>query len=159
MDRGSFLFVESNTTGTGELLMKRARLLGFEIYLVTRNRYSFLKDSVAQVIEAETRSPGELVGVAAKLRGLAGIYSSSDYFVEAAPSAAMAMGLPGPATGANGKWPLLPRLRCRLWAWNSDGSCGVRDDRVRPRHHRGHPQAGWRNDFSHAHARLGHVNP
>lgn len=96
MNRGSFLFVESNTTGTGELLMKRARLLGFETYLVTRNpaRYPFLKGSVAQVIEAETRSPDELVGVAAKLGGLAGIYSSSDYFVEAASSAAKAMGLP-----------------------------------------------------------------
>ncbi|UVK50173.1 ATP-grasp domain-containing protein (plasmid) [Mesorhizobium sp. AR02] len=96
MNRGSFLFVESNTTGTGELLMKRASLLGFETYLVTRNpaRYPFLKDSVVQVIEAETRSPDELVGVATKLSGLAGIYSSSDYFVEAASSAAMAMGLP-----------------------------------------------------------------
>ncbi|WP_287381810.1 lyase family protein [Mesorhizobium sp.] len=96
MNRGSFIFVESNTTGTGELLMKRARILGFEPYLVTRNpaRYPFLKDSVAQVIEAETRSPDELIGVAAKLKSLAGIYSSSDYFVEAASSAAMAMGLP-----------------------------------------------------------------
>ncbi|MGX7877145.1 lyase family protein [Mesorhizobium sp. ORM6] len=96
MNRGSFLFVESNTTGTGELLIKRARFLGFETYLVTRNpaRYPFLKDSVAQVIEAETRRPDEIVGVAAKLRGLAGIYSSSDYFVEAASSAAMEMGLP-----------------------------------------------------------------
>lgn len=96
MNRGSFLFVESNTTGTGELLMKRASLLGFETYLVTRNpaRYPFLKDSVVQVIEAETRSPDELVGVATKLSGLAGIYSSSDYFVEAASSAAMAMGRP-----------------------------------------------------------------
>lgn len=96
MNRGSFLFVESNTTGTGELLMKRARALGFEPYLVTRNpgRYPFLKDSVAQVIEAETRSPDELVGVATKLSRPAGIYSSSDYFVEAASSAAMAMGLP-----------------------------------------------------------------
>ncbi|PAQ07699.1 lyase family protein [Mesorhizobium temperatum] len=98
MNRGSFLFVESNTTGTGELLMKRARLLGFETYLVTRNpaRYPFLKDSVAQVIEAETRSPDELIGVAAKLRRLAGIYSSSDYFVEAASRVATAMGLPAP---------------------------------------------------------------
>ncbi|MER8759455.1 lyase family protein [Mesorhizobium sp. M0976] len=96
MNRGSFIFVESNTTGTGELLMKRARLLGFEPYLVTRNpaRYPFLKDSVAQVIEAETRSPDELIGVAAKLKSLAGIYSSSDYFVEAASSAATRIGLP-----------------------------------------------------------------
>ncbi|RWK76791.1 MAG: ATP-grasp domain-containing protein [Mesorhizobium sp.] len=96
MNRGSFLFVESNTTGTGELLMKRARLLGFDTYLVTRNpgRYPFLKNSVAQVIEAETRSPDELIGVAVKLGRLAGIYSSSDYFVEAASSAAMEMGLP-----------------------------------------------------------------
>ncbi|ESY62501.1 argininosuccinate lyase [Mesorhizobium sp. LNHC252B00] len=98
MNRGSFLFVESNTTGTGELLMKRARILGFEPYLVTRNRarYPFLKDSVAHVIEAETRSPDELIEVAAKLRGLEGIYSSSDYFVEAAARVATAMGLPAP---------------------------------------------------------------
>ncbi|RWN87437.1 MAG: ATP-grasp domain-containing protein [Mesorhizobium sp.] len=96
MNRGSFLFVESNTTGTGELLMKRARALGFETYLVTRNpaRYPFLKDSVAQVIEAETRSPDELVGVATKLSRLAGIYSSSEYFVEAASRVATAIGLP-----------------------------------------------------------------
>ncbi|MER8862072.1 lyase family protein [Mesorhizobium sp. M0757] len=96
--RGSFLFVESNTTGTGELLMKRARALGFEPYLVTRNpvRYPFLKDSVAQVIEAETRSPDELIGMAAKLKRLAGIYSSSDYFVEAASRVATAMGLSAP---------------------------------------------------------------
>ncbi|MER8724859.1 lyase family protein [Mesorhizobium sp. M1027] len=96
MNRGSFLFVESNTTGTGELLMKRARVLGFEPYLVTRNpgRYPFHRDSVAQVIEAETRSPDELIGVAVKLRRLAGIYSSSDYFVEAASRAATTIGLP-----------------------------------------------------------------
>ncbi|RVB72542.1 ATP-grasp domain-containing protein [Mesorhizobium sp. M6A.T.Cr.TU.014.01.1.1] len=96
MNRGSFLFVESNTTGTGELLMKRARALGFEPYLVTRDpaRYAFLKDTVAHVIEAETRSPDELVGVATKLGRMAGIYSSSEYFVEAASSAATAIGLP-----------------------------------------------------------------
>ncbi|MER8569323.1 lyase family protein [Mesorhizobium sp. M0924] len=96
MSRRSFLFVESNTTGTGEILMKRAQALGFEPYVATRNpaRYPFLKDSVAQVIEAETRSPDELIGVVAKLGRLAGIYSSSDYFVEAASRVATAIGLP-----------------------------------------------------------------
>nr|WP_031198909.1 lyase family protein [Mesorhizobium sp. L2C054A000] len=96
MNRGSFLFVESNTTGTGQRLIQRASALGFQPYLVTRNpaRYSFLKDSVTRVIEAETRSPNELIEVAGKLRGLAGIYSSSDYFVEAASSAAAGIGLP-----------------------------------------------------------------
>jgi len=119
MNRGSFLFVESNTTGTGELLMKRARVLGFEPYLVTRNaaRYPFLKDSVAQVIEAETRRPEELIGVAAKLRRLEGIYSSSDYFVEAASRVATAMGLPSPdpeaiATCRN-KWKQAAELQRR----------------------------------------------
>ncbi|MBM2715995.1 ATP-grasp domain-containing protein [Mesorhizobium caraganae] len=117
MNRGSFLFVESNTTGTGELLMKRARVLGFETYLVTRNpaRYPFLKDSVAHVIEAETRSPDELIGVAAKLRRLEGIYSSSDYFVEAASSAATAIGLPAANPGAiatcRNKWKQAAELQ------------------------------------------------
>ncbi|ASY73925.1 lyase family protein [Sinorhizobium fredii] len=117
MNRGSFLFVESNTTGTGELLMKRARVLGFEPYLVTRNpaRYLFLRDSVVQVIEAETRSPDELIGVADKLRRLEGIYSSSDYFVEAASRVATAMGLPAPSPEAvatcRNKWTQAAELQ------------------------------------------------
>ncbi|MER8930887.1 lyase family protein [Mesorhizobium sp. M0859] len=117
MNRGSFLFVESNTTGTGELLMKRARVLGFEPYLVTRNpaRYPFLKDSVAQVIEAETRSPDELIRVAAKLRRLKGIHSSSDYFVEVASCVAMAMGLSAPSPEAiatcRNKWKQAAELQ------------------------------------------------
>ncbi|MER9307147.1 lyase family protein [Mesorhizobium sp. M0496] len=117
MNRGSFLFVESNTTGTGELLMKRARVLGFEPYLVTRDpaRYPFLKGSVAQVIEAETRSPDELIGVAVKLGRLAGIYSSSDYFVEAASSVATAIGRPAANSEAiatcRNKWKQAAELR------------------------------------------------
>lgn len=116
-NRGSFLFVESNTTGTGELLIQRASALGFEPYLVTRNpaRYGFLNDSVAQVIEAETRSPDELIEVSAKLRRLAGIYSSSDYFVEAASSAATAIGLPTANTEAivacRNKWKQAAELQ------------------------------------------------
>ncbi|ESZ71159.1 lyase family protein [Mesorhizobium sp. L103C105A0] len=117
MNRGSFLFVESNTTGTGELLMKRARVLGFEPYLVTRNpaRYPFLKDSVAEVIEAETRSPDDLIGVATKLGRLAGVYSSSDYFVGAASRVATAIGLPAanPEAIANcrNKWKQAAELK------------------------------------------------
>ncbi|WP_095205134.1 lyase family protein [Mesorhizobium carmichaelinearum] len=117
MNRGSFLFVESNTTGTGELLIKRARVLGFEPYLATRNpaRYPFLKGAVVRVIEAETRNPDELIGVAAKLPGLAGIYSSSDYFVEAASRAAKAIGLPAASPEAIGtcrnKWKQVTELQ------------------------------------------------
>ncbi len=117
LNRGSFLFVESNTTGTGELLIKRAQVLGFEPYLVTRNpaRYTFLEDSVAHVIEADTRSKDELIAAAAKLRRLAGIYSSSDYFVEAASRVATAMGLPAPNSEAiatcRNKWKQAAELQ------------------------------------------------
>ncbi|MER9839600.1 lyase family protein [Mesorhizobium sp. M0145] len=117
MSRGSFLFVESNTTGTGALLMKRARVLGFEPYLVTRNpaRYRFLTDSLAHIIEADTRNLDELIGVAGKLKRVEGIYSSSDYFVESASRLATAMGLPAPnpqaiATCRN-KWKQAAELR------------------------------------------------
>lgn len=97
MSRDSFLFVESNTTGTGELLVKRARALGFEPYLAVRNRarYPFLTEFAApQVVEVETRNPDDVIGVASKIGRLKGIYSSSDYFVETASRAATALGLP-----------------------------------------------------------------
>ncbi|AJD43856.1 argininosuccinate lyase 2 (plasmid) [Rhizobium gallicum bv. gallicum R602sp] len=117
MNRGSFLFVESNTTGTGELLMKRAGVLGFEPYLVTRNpsRYPFLKGVVARVIEAETRDPDEIAGVAANLTSLAGVYSSSDYFVESASRVAKAIGLPAASPDAiatcRNKWKQITELQ------------------------------------------------
>ncbi|MER8874666.1 lyase family protein [Mesorhizobium sp. M0814] len=117
MDQNSFLFVESNTTGTGELLLKRARSLGFEPYLVTRNpsRYPFLAECGARVIEAETRNPDEIIRIAAKLAGLAGIFSSSDYFVESASRVAKAIGLPAarPEAIANcrNKWKQVTELR------------------------------------------------
>ncbi|AUX79009.1 lyase family protein [Sinorhizobium fredii] len=117
MNRGSFLFVESNTTGTGELLMKRARVLGFEPYLVTRNpaRYPFLEGSVARIIEAETRYPDEIIGVAAKLTRLAGTYSTSDYFVETASRVAKAIGLPAARPDAiatcRNKWKQVTELQ------------------------------------------------
>ncbi|MDX8529061.1 lyase family protein [Mesorhizobium sp. MSK_1335] len=96
MTGGSFLFVESNTTGTGELLIKRAKALGFEPYLATRNRarYPFLEKSDVQVIEAETRDPKEIIEIGTKLTELAAIFSSSDYFVESASKVARAIGLP-----------------------------------------------------------------
>ncbi|RMI14808.1 lyase family protein [Sinorhizobium meliloti] len=120
MKRGSFLFVESNTTGTGELLMERAGVLGFEPYLVTRNpaRYPFLRGTVARVIEAETRDPDEIIGVAAHLTRLAGIYSSSDYFVEPASKVAKAIGLSGASPDAiatcRNKWKQVTALQRRL---------------------------------------------
>jgi len=119
MNRGSFLFVESNTTGTGELLMKRASVLGFEPYLVTRNpaRYPFLEGFAAQVIEAETRNPNEIIEAAAKLPRLAGVYSSSDYFVESASRVTKTIGLPGTNPDAiatcRNKWKQVTELQRR----------------------------------------------
>ncbi|TIV56419.1 lyase family protein [Mesorhizobium sp.] len=117
MQRGSFLFVESNTTGTGELLIKRAKVLGLEPHLITndRARYSFIEQSGAAVIDAETRNPVEIAELATKVTGLTGIFSSSEYFVESASIAAKAIGLPtaSPEAIANcrNKWKQVEVLR------------------------------------------------
>lgn len=94
------VFVESNTTGTGRLFALRARELGLVPYLLSAEpeRYPYVAeldlaharcrtDSVAAVVEACEALAGE--------HRIAGVMSSSDYFVATAAGVARALGLPG----------------------------------------------------------------
>src|SRR6266581_2800756 len=101
-----FLFVESNTTGTGEIFLRRAAELGFRPWLLIRdpNRYSFLSrptsstEQICDICIIDTRNWEQLLAFCQDVNErhpLAGIFSSSEYFIATAARLAHQLGLPG----------------------------------------------------------------
>ncbi|HEY6250317.1 MAG TPA: ATP-grasp domain-containing protein [Candidatus Angelobacter sp.] len=115
------IFIESNTSGTGRLFASTALRLGFDSLLITENpdrypyvqqdRLDFIRQRCADNIEALDNI---IAGIAAK-REIAGIYSSSEYFIDASAELALRRGLPGPDPGVvrtcRNKWRQYESLR------------------------------------------------
>jgi biotin carboxylase len=107
MSRRALLFVESNTSGTGRLFVAAARDMGFRTVLITTRpqKYAFLAEPGApEVIEVKRIDEDELDALI-RLRfangaEVAGITSSSEYFVATAAALAARFGLAGPDASA-----------------------------------------------------------
>ncbi|MFJ7590610.1 pyridoxal-phosphate dependent enzyme [Streptomyces sp. NPDC097617] len=98
--RRHLLFVESNTTGTGMLALDRARELGTVPVLLTGDpdRYRGLADTGAEVLRCDTNSDAALrAAVQERFRReeIAGVTTTSDFYVPAAARIAQWLGLPG----------------------------------------------------------------
>ncbi|MBP5941318.1 pyridoxal-phosphate dependent enzyme [Streptomyces acidiscabies] len=97
---GHLLFVESNTTGTGMLALSVARRLGFEPVLLTGSpaRYAGLDETGCRVIVCDTNSQAELrrtVQDAFRRDELAGVTTTSDFYVPAVAELTTWLGMPG----------------------------------------------------------------
>lgn len=95
-------FVESNTSGTGRLFAQAAAQKGFRPILLSDNpaRYSYVSQDGLDTLEVDTRDEWTLLDVCRRLApgaGLAGVTSSSEYFVSTAASIAHRLGLAGPS--------------------------------------------------------------
>ncbi|MGH8974687.1 MAG: ATP-grasp domain-containing protein [Acidimicrobiia bacterium] len=100
-----FALVESNTTGTGRLLAAAARARGLcPILLSTRpDRYPWAEADGVEVAWADTTDPDAVTRICARLARrapLAGVTTSSEYFVALAGRVATRLGLPGPDAAA-----------------------------------------------------------
>jgi biotin carboxylase len=98
--RERIIFIESNTSGTGRLFAAAARRLGFEPLLLTDNvlRYPYVQEDSVEVQQSPTQNLGELEQCIEDLSTrctIAGIYSSSEYFIETASELARRRNLPG----------------------------------------------------------------
>ncbi|WP_394849179.1 ATP-grasp domain-containing protein [Pendulispora brunnea] len=104
MSRPRIAFVESNTSGTGRLFLAAARELGFQPVMLTSTpeRYPYLSAEDCDVVTLDTSDAAALLEASRELsrRGLAGVTSSSEYFVVAAAQVAWQLGLPGPDPAA-----------------------------------------------------------
>ncbi|MGP4103181.1 ATP-grasp domain-containing protein [Nonomuraea sp. KM90] len=98
------IFVESNTTGTGMRALRSARELGLDPVLLAHDtsRYAGLAEAGAEVVACDTNSRSALhAAVSAHPRGsLAGITTTSEFYLEAAAWLAERHGLPGNTPGS-----------------------------------------------------------
>jgi biotin carboxylase len=99
----ALLFIESNTSGTGRLFVHTAREMGFTPVLVTARpeKYAYLAEPGApDVIMVPRIDEDELYGLIQERfggsRGVAGITSSSEYFIATGAALAARLGLAGP---------------------------------------------------------------
>lgn len=94
------VFVESNTTGTGMLALRRTAALGFRPVLLTNDpgRYLGLADTGCEVVGCDTTSARALLEVVRDRfhrEELAGVTSTSEFAVPAVAELATRLGLPG----------------------------------------------------------------
>lgn len=111
------VLVESNTTGTGRLFCRAAVRAGLRPVLLARDpaRYPYVRaDGVASQV-VDTGDPAAVLAACAEL-DVAGVTSSSEYFVAAAGEAARALGLPHPDPEAIRACRDKARQRARLAA-------------------------------------------
>lgn len=99
----ALLFIESNTSGTGRLFARTARDMGFHPVLVTTRpeKYAYLSEEGApEVAVVPGMDEDALHGVIAErwggADGVAGITSSSEYWIATAAALAARFHLPGP---------------------------------------------------------------
>lgn len=94
---GRLLFVESNTTGTGMLALAAARRLGYEPVLLTHDpaRYRGLAGTGATVVVCDTNAADSLRAAAAGFDAVAGVTTTSEYYLHAVAGLAAWLRLPG----------------------------------------------------------------
>jgi S-sulfo-L-cysteine synthase (3-phospho-L-serine-dependent) len=96
------ILIESNTSGTGRLFARRATELGYRPMLLAANlsRYSYVVEDGIESLEIDTQDKDAILRVCRQLAHeskIAGVVSSSDYFIETSAEIARELDLPGPA--------------------------------------------------------------
>ncbi|MFC3965634.1 ATP-grasp domain-containing protein [Nocardia jiangsuensis] len=92
-------FVESNTTGTGRLFCLSARARALRPVVLTQDpaRYAYLATEGVEAVTVDTADRNAVLEVCRdRLGALAGVSSSSEYFVGTAAWVANRLGLPAP---------------------------------------------------------------
>nr|WP_230416214.1 pyridoxal-phosphate dependent enzyme [Micromonospora tarapacensis] len=115
--RQELIFVESNTTGTGMLALRQAARLGLRPVLLTHRpgRYLGLPDTPAEVIECDTNDIDvlrTLLSRRARQRRLAGVTTTSEFYLVTAATLTNCLRLPG--NGADAVAACRDKARTRI---------------------------------------------
>ncbi|MET7334474.1 ATP-grasp domain-containing protein [Nonomuraea sp. NPDC005650] len=115
----NLLFIESNTTGSGMLAFGKAAELGFTPVLATGDpaRYAGLDETDVKVVVCDTNTPAELAReLDAAVGDIAGVTTTSEFYVEAVAQTAASLGLPGNTPEAVARCRNKGRMRAALAA-------------------------------------------
>ena len=96
-----FVFIESNTSGTGQLFARSAEREGFKPILFAKDpsNYKYASENGIEVLRINTEDKEAMLHACHLLKsesGVAGVTTSSEYFIHAAAILASRLGLPGP---------------------------------------------------------------
>ncbi|MFJ1899702.1 ATP-grasp domain-containing protein [Streptomyces sp. NPDC088115] len=105
MNERLLLLVESNTTGTGRLFARRAAELGAVPVLLCADpgRYPYAAEDRLRTVTVDTSDEDALWAAVRSLEDgatVAGVLTSSEYYVPTAAALAYRLGLPGPSADA-----------------------------------------------------------
>jgi len=89
------VFIESNTSGTGAQLVRKALNRGLCVHFVTADpsRYPFLTTEMLHPLLVDTQDLRAVERLVHELPAVAAVLSSSDYYVESAAAVARSLGL------------------------------------------------------------------
>jgi biotin carboxylase len=93
------VLIESNTTGSGRLFCAAARRMGLRPLLLSRDpsRYPYVKTDEIDTVVTDTNDLASVAAACAHLHGgIAGVTSSSEYYIAGAAAFARSLGLPHP---------------------------------------------------------------
>ncbi|GAB3460714.1 pyridoxal-phosphate dependent enzyme [Actinophytocola sediminis] len=118
-DQAHLLFVESNTTGSGMLALRAAARMGLRAVLAVREpgRYPSAADTGCELLVCETNSlPALRAAVQRRFRReeLAGVTTTSDFYVPMVAELTAWLGLPGNTVDATSTCRNKALLRARL---------------------------------------------
>lgn len=90
------VFVESNTTGTGEILLNKALAEGYEVLFLTAtpSKYRFLESRLVHVIKIDTRNPQAIYCFIAEFDAVECLMSTSEYYIHVCAQVCALLGLP-----------------------------------------------------------------
>lgn len=100
------IFIESNTTGTGEIFVQQVKELGYHPIFITSDisKYSSFFQKETEVIHAQTNNLNDVLRVCKEIYsqtpGIAGVFSSSEYYTHTAAVVAEKHRLSGPSSSA-----------------------------------------------------------
>ncbi|MFI6697439.1 pyridoxal-phosphate dependent enzyme [Streptomyces sp. NPDC050509] len=102
-NRPVLAFLESNTTGTGMLALRTAVRLGFEPVLLAKDptRYAGLDAAGCRTVICDTENDADVLRAVREATGkrtVAGLTTTSDFYLEHTARLAAALGLPGHAS-------------------------------------------------------------
>jgi argininosuccinate lyase len=105
MNERWLVFIESNTSGTGRLFAQSAAAQGLRpiVFSADPSRYPYVAEDGIATLRVDTQDEQALFDACQQLAddaGLAGVASSSEYFIASAAALAERFGLPGPRSAA-----------------------------------------------------------
>ncbi|SFX57605.1 argininosuccinate lyase [Thermoactinomyces sp. DSM 45891] len=95
MEARSIVFVESNTTGTGELFIKEALVMGYNVFFLSKDpfKYPFLEKYPIHYAQINTENFDEIIHMVEGIPNVDLVFSSSEFYVEIVNQINMRLGL------------------------------------------------------------------